>query len=96
MGNGPVLGQWRPDPRTDLGLGYCYRCIQFMNIAVVEKREEALKGFVANFACTTAPWPMGPGVVIPLPACFPCLVGEGQAGKPGSGLVAANGRLPGL
>jgi hypothetical protein len=67
-----------------------------MAIKVVDKKTDELAGFIPNFACTMAPWPLAPGVVLSLPACFPCQIGEGKAGQPGSGLISVNGKVPGL
>jgi hypothetical protein len=77
----------------DLGLGYCYRCVQYLTVQDVNGRATR---YVPRFALTTAPWPMPElGVVIALPVCYDCLTGRGEAGAPGSGIVTANGRLPG-
>jgi hypothetical protein len=76
---------------NDLGLGYCYRCIQYLTIQDVSGKATR---YVPKFAVTVAPFPLGP-TILALPACYDCLTGRGEAGQPGSGLIAANGRLPG-
>ena len=77
-------------PRGDMGIGLCYRCVQFMLQQQV--RGEKPDGFMPQFAVTFAPWPMMElGVILALPACYDCLAGQGKAGAPGSGLVVARG-----
>jgi hypothetical protein len=77
----------------DIGLGYCYRCIQYLTIQDVQGKACHHR---PRFAVTVAPFPLAPGVVLPLPACYDCLTGRGEAGSASSGLIVANGKVPGL
>lgn len=73
-------------PRGDMGIGFCYRCIQYM--LQREIAGDDLAGFAPGFAVTMAPWPIPElGIILALPACYDCLAGKGRAGAPGTGLL---------